>query len=400
MYLKSCRLVGFSTLRRPWYRNRSSTDDPGASEKHGGDVLQQEPCAITTRASPSFIRVGSFELYRRRVLRGDTEALADLQALARHTLFRDFPDIHGNSTATFQEKVVLMAEEAAERFSALAAHWLRVGYAQSNFNSDNCLVSGATLDYGPFGFIEKFDPGWSMWIGSGPHYSFFNQPQASGFNYFMFASSLKLLLDSDGQAAVDAVIRSFEERAASRVSRMWARKLGFEQHHPEVEELSNELFDLMARFDADFTILFRQLAHLPRSLSRGAHWEEDAAQMLHVPPQLLLSAVAPAFYSADSTERWQAWLSWLQRWLSLLTSEGRGPESLTAGMLTQSPKYVPREWMLVEAYSAAEKGDATVLHTLQRLFEKPYDEQPEFESRYYQRAPASAADQGGVGFMS
>ena len=78
-------------------------------------------------------------------------------------------------------------------FIQLSSDWLRVGYTQSNFNADNCLLSGLTLDYGPFGFIEKYQPGWGMWIGAGEHYSFLNQPEARSMSCARPRCSLMML---------------------------------------------------------------------------------------------------------------------------------------------------------------------------------------------------------------
>ena len=83
----------------------------------------------------------------------------------------------------------------------------RVGYVQSNFNSDNCLMGGTTLDYGPFGFLEKYDPRWGMWIGSGDHFSFLNQPAAAAANFKMLATSLESLLDDAGKAELQQIVQ-------------------------------------------------------------------------------------------------------------------------------------------------------------------------------------------------
>ena len=81
-----------------------------------------------------------------------------------------------------------------ERLVSLVANWMRVGYCQGNFNSDNCAAGGFTLDYGPFGFCELFDPRFQPWTGGGEHFSFFNQPFAAEINFKMFCSSLLPLL--------------------------------------------------------------------------------------------------------------------------------------------------------------------------------------------------------------
>ena len=150
-------------VMRPWY-------SPAAADgvKHGGDVMQENKRAITTRVAPSFLRVGQFELYGRRAARGEAVGLEELELLARHALAREYPEqVDQAAGAPLQPQLLGMLREASGRLAHLATQWLRVGYVQSNFNSDNCLVGGHTMDYGPFGFLEKYDPRWGMWIGSG-----------------------------------------------------------------------------------------------------------------------------------------------------------------------------------------------------------------------------------------
>ena len=101
-------------------------------------------------------------------------------------------------------------------------------YVQSNFNSDNCLVGGSTLDYGPFGFMERYDPKWAMWVGSGEHYSFGNQVEAARRNWETLVRSLEPLLDDTtaSRRAVDAARRAFADEARDAEAQMWAAKLG------------------------------------------------------------------------------------------------------------------------------------------------------------------------------
>ena len=97
----------------------------------------------------------------------------------------------------FNEQVILLAERFRGRLIDLVVNWLRVGYCQVNFNSDNCAAGGFTLDYGPFGFCELFDPRFQPWTGGGDHFSFFNQPAAAHANFQMFWRSVRTLLADD-----------------------------------------------------------------------------------------------------------------------------------------------------------------------------------------------------------
>ena len=284
-----------------------------------------------------------------------------------------------------------------------------MGYTQSNFNSDNCLIGGVTVDFGPFGFIERYAPDWSMWVGSaeGTHFSFMNQPRAAGRNFRMFAQSLAPLLDAAGQRELRAVIGGYDAHAEAAMARMWASKLGLgagrapseapsqasSQASSEAssaslaQELAQELLGLMGRHPCDYTLTWRQLARVAERGAAGASDEE------------LLGLLEPAMYFPLG-DKAAAWVRWLRRWLRAQQAEGGGGAEAARRMRLVSPKYIPREWMLAEAYTGAEHDNHTALHALEALLLRPYDEQPELEAAYYRRAPHGTAQQGGIGFMS
>ena len=118
---------------------------------------------------------------------------------------------------------------------------MRVGYCQGNFNSDNCAAGGYTLDYGPFGFCELFDPRFQPWTGGGEHFSFFNQPYAAEINFKTFCSSLSPLLSGNkqDQEKLDQIEKDFSELMNKELKKMWANKLGLDYYN---ETLINEFF--------------------------------------------------------------------------------------------------------------------------------------------------------------
>ena len=158
-------------------------------------MMQTEACAITCRVAPSFMRVGHVELFGRRAAKGDPKAQPQLEALLRHALFREYPEIEGENLG---DKVLEMLRKVSRRLMELTTGWIRVGFCQGNFNSDNCLLAGRTMDYGPFGWVESFEKFWNMWAGSGDHFGFLNQAVAGGMNLKSLiwkASSLFKLVD-------------------------------------------------------------------------------------------------------------------------------------------------------------------------------------------------------------
>ena len=131
-----------------------------------------------------------------------------------------------------------------------------MGYCQGNFNSDNCAAGGFTLDYGPFGFCELFDPRFQPWTGGGEHFAFFNQQTAAEANYQMFWRSLRPLLIGDKEALekLDSIRDGFSSVMNQKMENMWTKKLGLVRYDAP---LVNEILQLMVETKVDFTIFFR-----------------------------------------------------------------------------------------------------------------------------------------------
>ncbi len=158
-------------VQRPWYSEGSQSVDP--------DRIVNESVAISTRVAPSFIRVGQIELFGRRARKQEhPSAMEELEKIVLHVIDREYKD-DIDSNLNLPDKVLQLAQKFRGRLTSLVANWIRVGYCQGNFNSDNCAVGGYTLDYGPFGFCEAFDPYFQPWTGGGEHFSFWNQPVAA-----------------------------------------------------------------------------------------------------------------------------------------------------------------------------------------------------------------------------
>ena len=129
-------------------------------------------------------------------------------------------------TLSFSNQVVELANSFRERLTSLVANWMRIGYCQGNFNSDNCAAGGFTLDYGPFGFCELFDPSFQPWTGGGEHFSFFNQQVAAEANFQMFWGSLRPLLtdNTDAMDRLDSIRAGFTTVMKQKMESMWTKK--------------------------------------------------------------------------------------------------------------------------------------------------------------------------------
>ncbi len=357
------------TVVRPWYSPDSHYADP--------DIMMENPVAISTRVAPSFLRVGQLELFARRV-RSDAHSnvLEELRIIVSHLIEREYKTEIDQSQA-FENQIVELATLFRERLTSLVANWLRVGYCQGNFNSDNCAAGGFTLDYGPFGFCEIFDPEFQPWTGGGKHFSFFNQPAAAEANYHMFWTAVRPLLEADAEALeqLDDIHRGFAEEMQKQIRGMWAAKLGLADYN---EKLTQKLFQLMVRSEVDYTIFFRELSHMPDDIS----------------------ALKKSFYVETPKVLDDEWQAWLNDWREQL-GKGDDLSVVSANMKKANPKYTWREWLVVPAYQQAMEGDYTLVKELQEVFSDPYGEQSqEIENKYYRLKPKDYFGAGGVSHYS
>ena len=360
-------------VQRPWYSQGSRSVDP--------DRVGLEPVAISTRVAPSFIRVGQIELFGRRARKDEHPkvdhpkvdhpcAMEELEKIVLHLIDREYADVI-DSTLSTNEKVVLLAQEFRSRLTSLVANWIRVGYCQGNFNSDNCAAGGFTLDYGPFGFCEIFDPGYQPWTGGGEHFAFFNQAVAAERNFMSFCTALQPLLETDATALqqLDEIRNGFANVMHAEMEKMFAAKLGLASFDGT---LFSELAKLMMQTSVDYTIFFRELSAIPddiNPLKRSFYNDVDEALQLR-------------------------WSDWLAKWQSLVISTSEEMKRI-------NPKYSLREWLLAPAYQQAAKGDYALIRELQEVMTQPYAEQSKaVEEKFYKLKAPELSALGGVSHMS
>jgi len=356
--------------QRPWYSGGSRSIDP--------DRMVSEAVAISTRVAPSFIRVGQIELFGRRARNKEhPNAMEELEKIVLHVIEREYADVIDNKLNTM-EKIVLLAREFRSRLTSLVANWIRVGYCQGNFNSDNCAVGGFTLDYGPFGFCESFDPNYQPWTGGGDHFAFFNQPVAAERNFEMFCIALQPLLENDPDALqqLDEIRNGFANEMQEKLEKMLATKLGLVTFNAA---LFSELATLMLQTSVDYTIFFRELSLLPDDIG----------------------SLKKSFYRNLNEEMEKPWSEWLTKWKTLITNTSRSLKDISEQMKHVNPKYSLREWLLAPAYQQAATGSYALIRELQEVMTQPYAEQSkEVEEKYYRVKPSEFNELAGVSHMS
>lgn len=363
-------------VKRPWFSEGSYSKDP--------DLMISEDVAISTRVAPSFLRVGQIELFARRARKKEhPKAMEELEKIVLHLIDREYSDVI-DKKLSLAEKVILLASEFRNRLTSLVANWVRVGYCQGNFNSDNCAAGGFTLDYGPFGFCDVFDPYYQSWTGGGRHFSFLNQPAAAERNFHVFYTSLQVLLSSHEKQSMqlDEIRNDFSKVMQEQMQMMWASKLGLSTSN---EELFKELEILMIQTSVDYTMFFRELSEIP----------ED------------INPLKNSFYKdlSKDEELEKRWSQWFIKWKSLINvtniSSTKSKEELSKEMKLLNPKYTLREWFLVPAYKKAKEGDYSLIKELQEVMTKPYEEQSkEVEEKYYRLKPSEFFAVAGISHVS
>ncbi|CAI6151542.1 MAG: Protein adenylyltransferase SelO [uncultured Sulfurimonas sp.] len=360
------------TVKRPWYKEGSYSKDP--------EVMIEEAVAISTRVAPSFIRVGQVELFGRRARKNEhPNAMKELEMIVLHLIDREYSDTI-DKNLTLAEKVLLLASEFRGRLTSLVSNWIRVGYCQGNFNSDNCAAGGFTLDYGPFGFTDVFDPDYQPWTGGGKHFSFFNQPNAAEKNFHVFCVALAPLLkaNENSLAKLNEIRNEFAKVMQTEMQKMWAQKLGLSTFDGG---LFKELKGLLLETSVDYTIFFRELSDLPQDIE----------------------ALKKSFYKKQLSEgTLNRWSTWLKMWNILIdVSDAKSREIRSNEMTLVNPKYSLREWFLVPAYQQATTGDYSLIKEMQEIMINPYAEQSkEIEDKYYRLKPSEFFEVAGISHIS
>jgi len=354
---------------RPWYKENSKEIEP--------EVLVENQAAISTRVAPSFLRIGQIELFARRVKNNShNEALSELKMIIKRLIIVNYKnDIDIN--LPFREQIINLAFLYRERLISLVVNWIRVGYCQGNFNSDNCALGGYTLDYGPFGFCELFDPNFQPWTGGGNHFSFLNQPAAAEINFNMFIKSLKPALENEGDLLerLDIIQQDFKISMQEKIKIMWMKKIGLKEYD---ESLLNNLFQLMIITKVDYTKFFRLLSDIPKEIS----------------------SLKKSFYQDCSIEIDSLWNNWLKAWYKSL-KQVNDINKISSDMKKVNPRYTWREWLISFAYKAAERGDFSLIKELQVVFDNPYEDLSiDLQNKYDLIRPLKFFNKGGISHYS
>jgi len=337
-----------------------------------------EPGAIVCRVAPSFVRFGSFELCARR---DDVELL---RRLAEDTLKQHYPELGPPSPEAYAE----FFREVARRTARLIAHWQAVGFVHGVMNTDNLSILGLTIDYGPYGWLDDYDPHWTPNTTDAQQrrYRYGNQPSVGLWNLESLGEALAPLFgEALAEQAQREGLEAYQHTFILEQARRFAHKLGLASLRDDADlDRVQQLFDWLGDHETDFTIFFRRLAQVVTLPQAPTHWPE---------------VLDPAFYSAPSEAHLEVGLAWLRSWWHRTREESRSPEEIAASMDRVNPLYVLRNWLSQEAIDAAHAGDDSRVHALQEVMRHPFDEQPGRE-HYAQKRPEWARNKPGCSALS
>ena len=347
-----------------------------------------EPGAVVCRVAPSFVRFGTFQLPASR------DDVALLHQLVEFTIRNDFGHLLAGGEHPFADLVGRWFAEVCARTAALAVHWMRVGFVHGVLNTDNMSILGLTIDYGPYGWLENFDPGWTPnTTDAGMHrYKFGTQPEVIHWNLLQLAQALLPLVDhpDELQAALDQYRTTYD----AMFEEMLAERLGIGGFVAGDEQLFEELFALLVATETDYLLFFRHLADVPVG-------EPDVV----TDDDHLLEPLRPAYYRADDVfgveapDVRAATVRWLRAWTNRVRAGGIDDAERRQRMNAVNPRFVLRNYLAQEAIDLAEQGDLSLVHELLDVLRNPYDDQPGRE-RFAERRPDWARHRVGCSMLS
>jgi serine/tyrosine/threonine adenylyltransferase len=268
-----------------------------------------------------------------------------------------------------------------ERTARLIVHWMRVGFVHGVMNTDNMSILGLTIDYGPYGWVDNFDPAWTpnTTDADGRRYCFGRQPAIARWNLEQLAGALAFIAADPNDLAVS--LARYDEVLSTEFSQAFAAKFGFATWRPDDAALVEDAFTLLHEGEVDMTWFFRRLA-----------WTD-----LQAPD---LAILKDAFYSEKSFDEHAAdFAAWLSRWVGRVIADNEPAAVRMARMNAVNPRYVLRNYLAQQAIDRAERGDPEMIGELLEVLRHPYDEQAGRES-FAAKRPEWARHKAGCSMLS
>ncbi len=311
-----------------------------------------ESGAMLTRIAPSHVRFGSFEVFYYR------EQYDHIRTLADYIIAQHYPELREKN-----DRYLLFLQTIIERTAQLLAQWQAVGFAHGVMNTDNMSILGLTLDYGPYGFMEAYNPGFVCNHSDyGGRYAFDRQPEVGHFNLSCLAQTLLPLIELD---AVKAALDAYPSHFTRYYQQLMMKKLGFEQVNEQSLAIFDELLEMMKQSRTDYTLLFRTLGHIKCTGNN------------------IVSTLRNSFVDREHFD------IWLDKYRVCLSSNAKNDNERQQAMLNTNPKYVLRNYLAQLAIEKAEHGDYSEIENIMNILYSPFEEHPSLE--HYAKPPPDGA---------
>jgi uncharacterized protein YdiU (UPF0061 family) len=327
-----------------------------------------EPGAIVARVAPTFLRFGSYEMPAAR------QEVENLRQLVDWTISRYFPQ-YKNS----EESLLLWFGEVVRRTAELMVEWQRVGFTHGVMNTDNMSILGLTIDYGPYSFVDNYDPNFTPNTTDlpGRRYAFGKQPAVAKWNLGCLAGAL---LPLSNQEALVAVLETYDDIYWRAWYRMMGNKLGLPEVDAEERVLIEALDTVLVHLQPDMTLFYQELI----TLQPG----DDESLLKHL---------APSFYQEPTADQREALLSAMRTRFDRIAQQGAATETAHNLMRAASPRFILRNYLLSEAIEDLEKGDDARFRALEAALREPYSHK---HNQFYAKRPEWATQKAGCSMLS
>ena len=333
-----------------------------------------EKGAIVSRVAKSFLRFGNFEIFAAR------NDIKNLKTLTDYTIKSHFSHLGKPS----KEVYLQFFQEVTNKTLEMIIHWQRVGFVHGVMNTDNMSILGLTIDYGPYGWLEGFDFGWTPNTTDKQHkrYRYGNQPTIGLWNLYQLANALYPLIEE--VAPLEEILEGYKSNFEKKSQDMMRAKLGLTYAKETDIDIIQSLENNLQATETDMTIFFRTLSSFKKEQ-----------------PEKGVELIQDAFYTPDTIKGdvLNNWKQWFADYAKRLEDETTSVDERQQQMNKVNPKYVLRNYMAQLAIDKADKGDTSLLEELYLLLKEPYSEQPKFE-HWFAKRPEWARHKVGCSMLS
>jgi uncharacterized protein YdiU (UPF0061 family) len=331
---------------------------------------EYEPGAIVMRVAPTFLRFGNFEMPAAR------KEIENLRQLVEWTIDKHFPHIQG------ENKVLLWYREVVERTAALMVEWLRVGFVHGVMNTDNMSILGLTIDYGPYSFVDDYDPNFTPNTTDlpGRRYAFGRQASVAKWNLGCLGGAIAPLF-ADTNELIE-VLDGYDDFYWKKFNEMMANKLGLDEVKPDDIELVSEFEKTLREIKPDMTIFYQLLIELAANVESS----EQVVQHFN-----------ESFYKEPTAEQGEQLKNLMQMYVSRLKENTISKADSITRMRQNNPRFILRNYLLHQCIEDLQKGDKTLFEKLQQAMKHPYSNKHE---EFYAKRPSWATQKAGCSMLS